>query len=58
MSVMKTGKILVAKNPIIDSDFPDPDIIRVGDTYYIDTPNGDWYAFMFQDRGALGEHLC
>ena len=20
----------------------------------IDTPNGDWYAFMFQDRGALG----
>lgn len=32
---MKTGKILVAKNPIIDSDFPDPDIIRVGNTYYM-----------------------
>ena len=26
VSTMKTGKILVAKNPIIDSDFPDPDI--------------------------------
>ena len=22
-------------NPVIDSDFPDPDIIRVGDTYYM-----------------------
>lgn len=22
-------------NPIINSDFPDPDIIRVGDTYYM-----------------------
>ena len=35
VSTMKTGKILVAKNPIIDSDFPDPDIIRVGNTYYM-----------------------
>ena len=26
VSTMKTGKILVAKNPIIDSDFLDPDI--------------------------------
>lgn len=26
MSTMKTGKILVAKNRIIDSDFPDPDL--------------------------------
>ena len=24
-----------SKNPIIDSDFPDPDIIRVGNTYYM-----------------------
>lgn len=24
-----------ATNPVIDSDFPDPDIIRVGDTYYM-----------------------
>ena len=23
------------KNPVINSDFPDPDIIRVGDTYYM-----------------------
>jgi beta-xylosidase len=22
-------------NPIISSDFPDPDVIRVGDTYYM-----------------------
>ena len=22
-------------NPVINSDFPDPDIIRVGDTYYM-----------------------
>ena len=29
VSVMKTGKILTVKNPVIDSDFPDPDIIRV-----------------------------
>ena len=35
MSVMKTGKILTVKNPVIDSDFPDPDIIRVGNTYYM-----------------------
>ncbi|OZG61104.1 arabinofuranohydrolase [Bifidobacterium myosotis] len=26
-----------AHNPIINSDFPDPDIIRVGDTYYMAT---------------------
>ena len=32
---MKTGKILTVKNPVIDSDFPDPDIIRVGNTYYM-----------------------
>lgn len=24
-----------ASNPVIESDFPDPDIIRVGDTYYM-----------------------
>lgn len=35
VSVMKTGKILTVKNPVIDSDFPDPDIIRVGNTYYM-----------------------
>ena len=23
------------RNPVIYSDFPDPDIIRVGDTYYM-----------------------
>jgi len=23
------------KNPVINSDFPDPDVIRVGDTYYM-----------------------
>ncbi len=23
------------KNPVIDSDFPDPDVIRVGETYYM-----------------------
>lgn len=27
----------VARNPILDSDFPDPDIIRVEDTYYMAT---------------------
>jgi len=25
----------MAKNPIIPADFPDPDVIRVGDTYYM-----------------------
>lgn len=23
------------RNPVIDSDFPDPEIIRVGETYYM-----------------------
>lgn len=32
---MEMKKKITAKNPIIDSDFPDPDIIRVGDTYYM-----------------------
>lgn len=25
----------VVQNPILNSDFPDPDIIRVGHTYYM-----------------------
>ena len=25
----------MAKNPILPIDFPDPDVIRVGDTYYM-----------------------
>lgn len=25
----------IKKNPILNSDFPDPDVIRVGDTYYM-----------------------
>ncbi len=25
----------IKKNPVIESDYPDPDIIRVGDTYYM-----------------------
>lgn len=25
----------IIKNPVINSDFPDPDVIRVGDTYYM-----------------------
>ena len=32
---MEMKKKITAANPIIDSDFPDPDIIRVGDTYYM-----------------------
>ena len=32
---MEMKKKITAKNPIIDSDFPDPDIIRVGNTYYM-----------------------
>ena len=25
------------KNPVVFADFPDPDVIRVGDTYYMAT---------------------
>ena len=25
----------VVENPIIKADYPDPDVIRVGDTYYM-----------------------
>lgn len=34
---MKGGdhKVKPRSNPVINSDFPDPDIIRVGDTYYM-----------------------
>ena len=32
---MEMKKMITATNPIIASDFPDPDIIRVGDTYYM-----------------------
>jgi beta-xylosidase len=32
LSIQKTGS---ARNPIIWSDFPDPSVIRVGDTYYM-----------------------
>ena len=28
---------MLAKNPVIYSDYPDPDVIRVGDTYYLIT---------------------
>ena len=28
---------MLAKNPVIYSDYPDPDVIRVGDTYYLVT---------------------
>ncbi len=32
---MKTEKMLTKTNPIINSDYPDPDIIRVGNVYYM-----------------------
>lgn len=31
----KDGRFHLKENPIVNSDFPDPDIIRVGDTYYM-----------------------
>ncbi len=35
MSIDEHTKKSSGKNPIINSDFPDPDIIRVNDTYYM-----------------------
>lgn len=29
------NEIIKGKNPLMNGDFPDPDVIRVGDTYYI-----------------------
>ena len=46
-------------NPVINSDFPDPDIIRVGDTYYMASttmyfmPGGDILR-----SGVCGRHPC
>ena len=35
MAKIAKGELYMAKNPIIPADFPDPDVIRVDDTYYM-----------------------
>ncbi|HXS57573.1 MAG TPA: family 43 glycosylhydrolase, partial [Hanamia sp.] len=39
-------------NPIISADFPDPDVIRVGDTYYMVTTT----MFVFPGVTILKSH--
>ena len=34
-SMKNEDKIILCENPILKGDFPDPDVIRVGDTYYM-----------------------
>ena len=42
------------KNPILFADYSDPDVIRVGDTYYMTASN-----LNIQRSGKLGtEKLC
>ncbi len=52
---------MLAKNPVIYSDFPDPDVIRVGDTYYLVTTTMHFFpgAQILASKDLVNwQHLC
>lgn len=52
---------MFARNPVIFSDFPDPDVIRVGDTYYLVTTTMHFFpgAQILQSKDLVNwQHLC
>ena len=45
--------------PIIKTDYPDPDIIRVDDTYYIATSTFEWWpgVQIHESKDLVNRHL-
>ena len=52
---------MLVQNPVIFSDYPDPDVIRVGETYYLVTTTMHFFpgAQILQSRDLVNwQHLC
>ena len=48
------------KNPVVFADFPDPDVIRVGDTYYMATTTMHHFpgCTMLKSKDMVNWHYC